>query len=573
MLAMTDVPSKSTLPRGAFDPSDRSIALIAHPNIHSNSVISPLALPRPIAHSYFDSTISENTPPPDYIYSSSHTKAPGPAKHLSLNDNPISTPPKTTVTMASPNPRASSRSPSRSDLVGAVLSPTALLQLQEEYHRRSQQSWRTERESLEASRARAETRLQQERAWMEEERKWWAKEVEDWKRRAHQAEEEVAKLSKAMIGAEGWTDNHGLDGTRERCSVGGRSGSSSSKTSPRPPSWAVLSPGTTSHSGFRSSSSGSPRTAGRTTATYRSMSDDSRSSTFLGTTIPESNPFIPLDPRMQGPPSPSFPTVTVDEAPSIDIHEVMPELEGIRVKATAFQRPTFNEEGVSGQSPGSATAGSNEGSADASTKLSPAKMAELVVQAPEHHRLTMHAGHTPNHSVYITQLPTIESSAVNTAGSSGASTPTRPDEQGAQATTDGGLNAEPVTHEPAIEDILSDPSLKEEVLLEPSDDDPALKGPLCLRNRPAADEAFLRRLSDKLEEIKASDSTPSVLSELPPPNAQEESADLEPASHTNKETRHDDDEESSKEIEEDVPLKLRQTSNFGLPFGQSRSSF
>ncbi|KAI2622093.1 hypothetical protein GGS21DRAFT_374904 [Xylaria nigripes] len=101
-------------------------------------------------------------------------------------------------------------------------------------------------------------------------------------------------------------------------------------------------------------------------------------------------------------------------------------------------------------------------------------------------------------------------------------------------------------------------AMSDEPYLEPSDDDPALKGPLCLPNEPLADERFLRQLRDKLEEIKDTDATPAALGET---------TTLE-STETGHDTDDDHTEDPDDPFEGDVPLKFRQSNNFGLPFGQ-----
>lgn len=203
-------------------------------------------------------------------------------------------------------------------------------------------------------------------------------------------------------------------------------------------------------------------------------------------------------------------------------------------------------------------------------------MTRAALLAPEHRRLTMHAGHTPNHSMSFSQIPTLESTTTNTAGSTGTSTPTSLDDP-KMAQTDKAQDqsnpavipdADQESHE--VPGLYYDAAISEEAILEPSDDDPVLKGPLCLRNRPAADEVFLRRLSDKLEAVKATDATPSVLNEPGmPENARKHLTDLEPTLSTVP-TNDSHVEDRLEDVEEEIPLKLKKSSNFGQPLGQVR---
>jgi len=416
--------------------------------------------------------------------------------------------------------------------------------------------------------------LQEERKWMDEERRMWVQqktkgesEIEHWRQRAQAADKEVARLTNIL-------KNSGVNVSNL---TGSLNGIIEGAVSIHPP--AVRNSGRNSHSGSGSSSYGSPGAVGRSSVTYRSPSDSISPGTVppvRGSTIPESNPFVPLDPRMQGSPSLETTSPTTDRIPSIDIHEVMPELEGIRLKAPAIQKPTFNEERALSPNLGSkrgSPPNPNKGSAEAPVKASPLKMAQEALRAPEHHRLTMHAGHTPNHSVFLSRAPTIDSSAVNTAGSSGASTPTNLEEVTPRTTDERDQLKLATDQEDPSQQLLGDPSLAEEVFLEPSDDDPALKGPLCLKNRPAADEIFLRRLSDKLEEVKANDATPAVLSELAISDTTEELTNLRPEVDDDGVPNDSHNEDSIKDIEEEIPLKLKKSDNFGQPFGQARGGF
>jgi hypothetical protein len=108
-----------------------------------------------------------------------------------------------------------------------------------------------------------------------------------------------------------------------------------------------------------------------------------------------------------------------------------------------------------------------------------------------------------------------------------------------------------------------------EAILEPSEDDRPLQGPLHLRNLPAADEPFLRRLSEKLEDsIKTNDTAPSVLRSNSASDCEEKPLEKAPAPRdtTGADGTHDNHSSVEDDVE-DVPLKLRNTSNFGLPLG------
>ncbi|KAI0105730.1 hypothetical protein GGR51DRAFT_183661 [Nemania sp. FL0031] len=568
MLTMTRLPSNSFLPSGGIDCFDRSMAPISHLNGRPDSVISPFSLPRSIRQPYFEAPNTVKSPSINNDAPSSPLPlASNSRQYLSPEHHTLSTPPKGTVdsgfSMASPsmNPADSGvRSP-----FGHLSPQTAaiLLQRRDEYNRKLLENWQAERAHLEASRARAEEMFREERNMMDEERLIWAdlktkleSEITHWKEKVKAAETQAEKYIKMLE-----VRRHGevksgqtLDGVVEG-GVGNR----------------------------RSGSSIGPGTGGPSTSSFLTPSDGISPSSLppgRGSTIPESNPFVPLDPRMQSALPTSMDSRKEQErVPSIDVNEVIPGLEGIRLKAPAIQKATFNDE-----KPSSPTVVPSEGSPsnpkkgllESQSKVSPAVKTQEALKAPEHHRLTMHAGHTPNHSMSFSSLPTMDSTAGNTAGSSGTSTPTSPNEPKMTRFDEAGNQSRPAMlpdteeHRPMIPSFYLDRAIADETIFEPSDDDPALKGPLCLKNRPAADEIFLRRLSDKLEEVKATDATPSVLSE---PVIPEPIVDPQASLHTNDHTDDDHPEDTLEEVEEDVPLRLRKSSNFGQPLGQVRRSF
>jgi hypothetical protein len=394
--------------------------------------------------------------------------------------------------------------------------------------------------------------FREERALMDEERLIWAEqktnlenELAEWKQKTKAAESEVARLTEQLNTMRGGAGK-----------VGGRLDAL--------PTTA-----------FRhSASSSSPGASGPSSAAVQTPSDGV-SPGGRGLTIPESNPFEPLDPRMQSQ-LPENVSPNQERVPSIDIREVIPGLEGVRLRAPAIQKSTFN---VANPLSPAVSAGRRtppnpeEASAEAQPKASPAEMAKEALRAPEDHRLTMHAGHTPNHSIFLSQVPTIDSTAVNTAGSSGASTPTHLDEQkitgitGEQNQFQLAVSSDSKNETHAAKGRSNDLHMNEEAIFEPSDDVPALKGPLCLKNRPAADEIFLRRLSDKLEEVKANDAAPSVLNEPVILESSQESTEQKPSAKTHDNT-HDNHEDAMEDVEQEIPLKLKKSSNFGLPLGQ-----
>ncbi|KAI1299707.1 hypothetical protein F5Y03DRAFT_245302 [Xylaria venustula] len=561
MLAMTRLPSDSFVPSGGIDSFDRSTSPIPRHNAQPASVISPLSLAHSIKQTYFD------MPPSNYALPPSLSAVPGPGQHLSPDRNSLLTPTRG-------GPGSSVASPSMGPISPGSMSPfehlspqatATLLQRREEYSRRLLASWQAERAHLEASRARAEEMFREERDMMDAERLLWVEqkselenEIMRWKQSKEAADAEVIKLTKLL---EGTCSGDGKFG-------GGLDGAASENGG---------------HHG--QGNSVGRKIGGTSSTTFRSPSDGVSPSSLppgRGSTIPESNPFVPLDPRMQSVPLISPATDKERErVPSIEINEVIPGLEGVRLRAPAIQKPTFHDQKPPLPTTLSDNASPSElkkGSSPSQPKFSPAVLTQEALKAPEHHRLTMHAGHTPNHSMSFSQLPTLESTTGNTAGSTGTSTPTSPDgpkiAQG-DGPRDSGRPAtipDAKAETSMTQALRNDAAITEEPIYEPSDEDPALKGPLCLKNRPAADEIFLRRLSDKLEEVRATDATPSVLSEsaiseLP------DVLDVKAIRITDDDTNNHHSDDALEEVEADVPLRLKSSSNFGQPLGQARRTF
>ncbi|KAI1110382.1 hypothetical protein F5Y14DRAFT_365185 [Nemania sp. NC0429] len=552
MLTMTRLPSDSFLPSGSIDSFDRSVALIPCRNDQPDSVVSPFSLPHSIRQSYFHSPNHIRSPPTNHTSPSYFPESSNSPRHLSPEHPVLETP---TRGAAGPFVTSPSMAPVQPGAVSPFghLSPqttATLLQRREEYNRRLLENWQAERTHLEASRARAEEMFREERNMMDEERLFWAEqktqletEVTDWKQRTEAAEIKIAQLTKLLEPThQGESNFDGLfDGAANE--IAGHRGSSSS-----------VSPGTHGPS-----------------PTFQTLAPT------IGSTVPASNPFVPLDPRMQSvSPKPDATHKEQQRVPSIDINEVIPGLEGIRLKAPAIQKSTFHDE-----RPLSPTLSSGKGSpsstkqdlVESQPKILPAVMTQEALRAPEHHRLTMHAGHTPNHSISFSQLPTVDSTAGNTAGSTGTSTPTSPKELEAAPISESREQSNPPRMPDArqelreVHGLSGDTAIYEEAIFEPSSDDPALKGPLCLKNRPASDEIFLRRLSDKLEEVRATDAAPSVLNEKTAADLRKDLAGFRPTLRTIDDAA-DGHLEDSSEASEDIPLKLKKTSNFGQPLGQ-----
>ena len=247
------------------------------------------------------------------------------------------------------------------------------------------------------------------------------------------------------------------------------------------------------------------------------------------------------------------------EAPSkvIDVQEYHKDLEGIHLKVNAVKKATFTDTPSSNGSRTSSGNGSPSHTPEERRDLARERCARALKADPLS-RLTMNAGHTPTVSMSFAST-----GATNTVTSSGSNTPTLVSGDGAISSdgnegNDGRESKEPA--EPigtAIDDADHDPTI-----MEPSDEGPELKGPLTLRNIPAKDEIFLRKLADKLEKVgHGEDATPTVLKDT-------EYAEGEPSTQAvPAPAPAPADDSDSEEAEPEIPLKLRQTSNFGKPLG------
>ncbi|KAI0384525.1 hypothetical protein F5Y04DRAFT_269477 [Hypomontagnella monticulosa] len=583
MLTMTRLPSDSFLPSGAMlDPNQRPMSFAPHLNNHSSSVISPLSLPHALNHlSYLDESNLANLPPSNYSHSppissvaprsqqqqqylSPRTSPPGIREQRSASLSPTRYRTRSGVT--SPSIVAGITSPLDSMSSQALIN---LLQRREEQNRRLLENWRAERAHLEASRARVEEVYREERAIMDDERMIWVEErtklerdLDEWKRRAATAEKERDQMAKLVKNTQGKDSPKGksLDGATD----------------------AII-------GSIRGGGLGGPGTHPQAASEFRTPSDgpspSTVPSTFRGPTMPESKPFIPLDPRMQSSsPGMTSPQTQPARIPSIDIHEVIPELEGIRVRPDAVQKTTFTD-----GKPPSPPAGPKRVS-PTTVKQEPARaramsgeLTKEALQAPESDRLTMHAGHTPNHSMSLSRLHTVDSTeATNTADSSGASTPKSHLQKSSQA------SAPEPSHDNQETDISgareaskgsdvrceTETDLTGPTAILVAEDDPELKGPLHLRNLPAVDEPFLKALANKLD-ARTNDMTPTVLKhahERVSGPQQCVELEAEPIVKAGGDGAHDVHEEPAEEeeVEEEIPLKLKKSSNFGAPLGQLR---
>ncbi|KFY40620.1 hypothetical protein V494_03420 [Pseudogymnoascus sp. VKM F-4513 (FW-928)] len=235
--------------------------------------------------------------------------------------------------------------------------------------------------------------------------------------------------------------------------------------------------------------------------------------------------------------SPQEDTVIGD---SIDISLIQPELEGVPIKSSAVA-PTF---AAQIRSPSGTTMSPNKFSPDTappprpsqsydrhSPTLGPRKARDIIKQ-PEGRRLTMHAGHTPNHSVIHFDL-----------GDSGITTP----KSTARA---------PETIDTVVEQDES-----------PAED-PELSGPLGLTNDAPEDKQFLAALTSKLEEVAESERAEELDEELSDGQVLQNA--LRAIGRVNGSREDDEEDEGLVAVAstDDIPmLKFKKTPNFGRPLG------
>jgi len=422
---------------------------------------------------------------------------------------------------------------------------------------RMQEAWEAERKYLEANRERAEEVYKEERALMEEERAEW-------------------EAEKAMLLGE----IERLGGANPLAPNGVRAWSGALFSNP---DHREGSPGTSRVSPNSSDKSSQPGIQSGT-STLRNGSSS----------LPPHGKRAPDLASPRSPNGPAVPTTdflkptTAAEAetgpvPIVDVMEIDPKLEGIWIKATSVKKATFTDTGSRNGSKTSSRSGSPLSDSDQAKSPRVKKEQTLqVLAAKEADRLTMHAGHTPNHS--LSSLATAASSGTATATSNGGDstpTPTLPHEDGApgqaMATTAGVPEPAADTHEHIVPD-------HPEPALEPSEDR-ELKGPLMVRNMPAHDEIFFQKLTDKLEEVSKGDGAalPAVLKDSEPaqnaakpaeqPKAQTEGqtgSGSDGGSDTSRGTSKSSPKSSDDEGFADVPLKFKKRMNFGAPFGEMR---
>ncbi|KAK5656502.1 hypothetical protein OQA88_4479 [Cercophora sp. LCS_1] len=455
----------------------------------------------------------------------------------------------------------SSISPSRTISADASSTPSHAQMIRRlvQQNGRIREAWEAERKYMEANRERAEEVYKEERALMEEERVEWEAEKAVLLR-------EIERLQQRVIS---------MGGTLGRS----RDGSGASNKTVYAQSHALRGGGPWEASPESMRSSMSSQGSGQRATAVR-----------YATSLPQMQPegltgraLLGLDPlpfRTGTAELAAVPEAEVGPVPIVDVQEIHPELEGIPIKANTIQKPTFTDTpSPNGSRSSSRTSSPPSGSNRPRVASQGSKEQTLqVLAAEESARLTMHAGHTPSHSLSL--LPTVSSSATHTVVSSGESTPTMLQADGVSSQ---GL---PTIGEEAADilDPLSDYHNEPEPQFET--EDRPLKGPLMVRNMPAHDEIFFRRLSDKLEEVVRDDQTalPAVLKDLDEgeTTTKAEESDLQPeakqlegqqdgAVSAGSDSGTEKSRGSPKSGDElDIPLKLKGGMNFGAPFGTFR---
>ncbi|KAG5929545.1 hypothetical protein E4U42_005469 [Claviceps africana] len=310
---------------------------------------------------------------------------------------------------------------------------------------------------------------------------------------------------------------------------------------------------------------------------------------------------------------------SVGEVPIIDVQEIDSKLEGIPLKAIAVQRPTFEPPPTAkavAKNPSTENAHLVHAANDFHqakrrglwgawereklrndrlrsglgplTATKDQEQAEHILAADESRRLTMHAGHTPNHSLSLfSTMTAVESSSA--AARSQGTTPTavpssNPEEQSMDTNgdDDSGERVGVAQHSDDPEDNETGRQLdcvtdaEMEGLLEPSDDVP-LKGPLMIKNIPAQDEIFWAQVNQRLDPIsRGKDALPKVLQA---PELDHMQRSLEGTTSPRQEDAKvpeessaalesdEEGEDGNAGVEVDVPLIFKATSNFGAPFG------
>ncbi|PQE17891.1 tho complex subunit 7 domain-containing protein [Rutstroemia sp. NJR-2017a BBW] len=239
-------------------------------------------------------------------------------------------------------------------------------------------------------------------------------------------------------------------------------------------------------------------------------------------------------------------------ADSIDISHIAPHLEGVPIKASALD-PVFVARVLSPQcsSPAKLSPNIRPPGRDVAAKKT---QATLLGEA-EIRRLTMYAGHTPNHS--ISRFADLVKDA-GVDSERGDETPRGPETM-------------PNSHRPSLA-VPSNGVLEEEEddTVADQDGDPALKGPLGLTNKSSKDNLFLEVLTEKLQEVEKEISekgSPNLEMELDTDSMASWSPMLEMKSASKDQGGKRGEGKGEGDADGMPPLKLKPSMNFGRPMG------
>ncbi|KAL2877944.1 hypothetical protein SGCOL_006691 [Colletotrichum sp. CLE4] len=490
-----------------------------------------------------------------------------------------------------PHPRSVS-----ADAASAPASAQIIKRLAQQ-NARIREAWEAERKYMEANRERIEEVYKEERMIMEDERLAWDAERNDLTEQIRRLKEQVAAIDNDKIRLQGALQRAELEKAGKVAGVtvaipgtGTRGGADGSTELSFPgfssqPNDARF--GLSNGTGQRRPTNGSA-SASVSPAQIRSHFISPGSSRISPSRQPESSPFIPLNPNMQ--PTTADPVDFLgspkdeEPVPIVDIQIINPQLEGVPLKAPAIQKSTFIDSGMTPpeNSKNSSRAVSPPGESGKSRRSPTQEHTLEVLAAPEPARLVMHAGHTPSHSLSV--LGTAPGTEVATvADGSGGSTPTlAPTDMSSNPATLYDVRARADSSD--LQDDVYGGTEEPLPTLEAADD-VALKGPLMVRNIPAHDEIFFKRLSEKLEDVSSgADAVPTCM-KAPTPELVEEpleakenlylakvdtdaASDKGSTSDRASSSDRDDISGSQSKLEEiDIPLKLKQSTNFGAPLG------
>ncbi|KAH6688897.1 hypothetical protein F5X68DRAFT_189669 [Plectosphaerella plurivora] len=464
---------------------------------------------------------------------------------------------------------------------GAVDSATTaqIIRRLSQQNSRLREAWEAERKYMEANRERVEEVYKEERVIMEEERTEWEEE------KAAMLEE-IRQLRQRVSGLEG--DNIQLQTAYQRLELekaGKVARVSVSIPGPRSSGDGSTDIALTSPRHLPVIAGGDLRGTSKTAIT--DMHSQPRVFSPGGSRIsPSMHPetlhlshfaqnMHPLSPPIDFLASPQG-----EDVPIVDIQTIHPELEGVPLRAPAVQRETFTDSGTDDSRSSSRNLSPTEEDGTALRRHSSKEQTLQVLSAPEPKRLVMHAGHTPNHS--LSQFPTAAGTeAATVAGESGSQTPTGLGLDIPPVGDHRDLNGKPVSRledSVAFELEASFEDFPEPEPMHDVPDDRPLKGPLMVRNIPAHDEIFFRRLSEKLEDVSrgGEEATPTCMqsADLDGPvkgakeNAQAELPANDGPAEKGPDAHDDSDRQSRKDDQVEIPLKLKKTTNnFGAPLG------